>query len=77
MVLDHVFALMRPQVKDSADTTNFDKLWTDQPAIDTPCGTPTTKNMTAAQVCCCLLQRVFTVQTSWNSTLTRAINLYA
>mmetsp|Transcript_19249 Transcript_19249/g.33208 ORF Transcript_19249/g.33208 Transcript_19249/m.33208 type:complete len:555 (+) Transcript_19249:239-1903(+) len=31
----------KPAVKDCEDTTNFDKLWTDQPAYDTPCGTPT------------------------------------
>lgn len=30
----------RPIVGDSKDTNNFDKLWTDQPPEDSPCGTP-------------------------------------
>jgi p70 ribosomal S6 kinase len=31
----------KPSVKCSHSVENFDKIWTDQPAEDSPCGTPT------------------------------------
>ncbi len=30
----------RPEVASQHDTANFDKLWTEQPPEDSPCGTP-------------------------------------
>lgn len=35
----------KPEVSSATDIKNFDKLWTDQPAVDSPCGTPNCTNL--------------------------------
>ncbi|GFR47425.1 hypothetical protein Agub_g9046 [Astrephomene gubernaculifera] len=35
----------KPTVSCNMDVGNFDKIWTDQPAVDSPCGTPTVASM--------------------------------
>lgn len=39
----------KPEVSCPRDIKNFDKLWTDQPAVDSPCGTPTASGAAGAE----------------------------
>jgi p70 ribosomal S6 kinase len=38
----------KPAVRSSCSVENFDKIWTDQKPVDSPCGTPTDPHLMAA-----------------------------